>query len=76
MILTGQLLLCPLAQEEYARAILTPHLLFGEELNLTWYQSPCESLWSLPATGHCDCLRRLVPELQQMGLAWRPIPIL
>jgi hypothetical protein len=25
--------------------------------------------------GHRDCLRRLVPELQQMGLAWRPIPI-
>ncbi len=59
MILTGQLLLCPLAQEEYARAILTPHLLFGEELNLTWFQSPCESLWSLLATEHCDCLRRL-----------------
>jgi hypothetical protein len=29
MSLTGQLLQCRLAQEEYARAILTPHLLFG-----------------------------------------------
>ena len=35
MTAPGQILLCRLAQEEYARAILTPHLLFGEELNLT-----------------------------------------
>jgi hypothetical protein len=56
MIETGQILLCRPAQEEDARAILTPHLLFGEELNFAWSQSKCESLWSVLATGHCDSL--------------------